>query len=424
MERLKNGEAADIAQPRVGEVKEYGLSWLIDNTMQSLTDRLREDFPKDHERILALAYCRLRCQSPMRDVQQDYSDSFLSTKTGAAGLLPGQLSGFLHDLGGRRSEMVRYMDYFCGGSSNIIFDGTDLLSASRLMGLPQLTKTKTGAFDKAVNMMMVYSLDFRLPSYYRLLPGNIKDVKAFKICMSESGASSAVAILDKAFPSHDNLSFLENEGIKFIASLRRSSKGLDYSVFENRTNTGLDGYFMYHGRVLWYKEAAVEGRRVVMYLDEEHRIEENRDYLGRVDSRRYENYTIEGYHAKSAQFGTIALVTNTDKTPGQLYEAYKTRCEVEQAIDVFKTNLEADSSYMQNERSLEAYTFINFIALQWYYIIREKLREAGKLSKYSPMQMVKYLSRIRTVYVDGKWVRAEMTKKQADLLAEIGWDIT
>ena len=424
MEQLKSGEKATPPEPKIGEVKEYGLSWLIDNTMQSITDRLRKDFPKDYERILALAYCRLRCQSPMRDVQSDYSDSFLSTQTGTRGLLPSQLSGFLYDLGGKRSEMVKYMDYFCSGSSNIIFDGTDLLSASRLMGLPQLTKTKTGAFEKAVNMMMVYSLDFRLPSYYRLLPGNIKDVKAFRICMSESGASSAVAILDKTFPSHDNLNFLENEGIKYIASLRRSSKGLDYSMFENRTNIGLDGHFMYHGRVLWYKEITIENRRVVMYLDEEHRIEEDRDYLSRVDSGRYENYTIEGYHAKAAQFGTIALVTNTDRTPQQLYESYKTRCEVEQAIDVFKTNLEADSSYMQNEQSLEAYTFINFIALQWYYLIREKLRVADKLSKYSPMQMVKFLSRIRTVFVNDKWTRAEVTKKQADLLAEIGWSIT
>lgn len=424
LEKFRTGESMPVPQPKVGEVKEYGLSWLISNTMQDVNNRLKKDFPGDYERIIALAYSRLRYQSPMRDVQSDYSDSFLSAKTGTAGLMPSQLSGFLHELGGRRDDIVKYMDYFCSGSSNVIFDGTDLLSASRLMGLPQLTKTKTGAFEKAVNLMMVYSLDFKLPSYYRLLPGNIKDVKAFKICMSESGASSATAILDKTFPSLDNLEFLENEGIKYIASLRRSTKGLDYSAFESRTNSGLDGHFTYQGRVLWYKEMTVGNRRVVMYLDEEHRIEENRDYIARVDSERYDNYTIGGYHAKACQFGTIALVTNTDKSPRQLYESYKTRCEVEQAIDVFKTNLDADSSYMQNEQSLEAYTFINFIALQWYYKIRERLRNADKLSKYSPMQMVKYLSRIRSVYVDGKWTRAELTKRQADLLSEIGWNIT
>ena len=424
MEKLRSGEKPAVATPLVGQVREYGLSWLVDNSMSELTQRLKEDFPKEYDRIIALAYSRLRYQSAMRDVQADYSDSFLSTKSGTAGLLPSQISGFLFDLGSDRERMVRYMDDCCSGSANVIFDGTDLLSASRLMGLPQLTKTKTGAFEKAVNMMMVYSLDYRLPAYYRILPGNIKDVKAFRICMKESGASSAIAILDKTFPSKSNLEFLEKEQIKYIASLRRSTRGLDYTVFENRNNAGLDGHFMYHGRILWYKEMSVGGRRVVMYLDEEHRIEENRDYISRVDSGRYDEYTIEGYHAKASQFGTIALITNTEKTPQQLYEAYKTRGEVEQAIDVFKTNLDADSSYMQSAQSLEAYTFINFIALQWYYIIREKLRQADRLSKYSPMQMVKYLSRIRTVYIDGNWVRAEISKKQADLLAEIGWNIT
>lgn len=424
MEKLRNGEILPLPQAKVGEVKEYGLSWLITNGMQYINDRLKKDFPNDYRRIIALAYSRLRCQSPMRDVQADFSDSFLSTQTGTAGLLPSQLSGFLYDLGGQRGSMVGYMDHFCSGSSNVIFDGTDLLGASRLMGLPQLTKTKAGTFEKAVNLMMVYSLDMRLPAYYRLLPGNIKDVKALRICMSESGASSAIAIMDKTFPARKNLEFLEKEEIKYIASLKRSTKGLDYSVFDNRTNNGLDGHFTYHGRVLWYKELSVGARRVVMYLDEEHRIEENRDYINRVDSGKYEDYTLESYHAKACQFGTIALVTNTDMNPRQLYEAYKTRCEVEQAIDVFKTNLDADSSYMQSERSLEAYTFINFIALQWYYIIRERLRQAEKLDKYSPMQMVKMLSRIRTVYVDGKWTIAEMTKKQTDLMKEIGWSIT
>ena len=57
--------------------------------------------------------------------------------------------------------------------------------------------------------MMVFSLDYMLPSYFRLLPGNIKDVKAFKLCMEESGAANAVAIIDKAFPSKANLEFLE-----------------------------------------------------------------------------------------------------------------------------------------------------------------------------------------------------------------------
>lgn len=424
MESLREGRTPPMPAPEIGQVKEYGLSWLISNKMSTVTERLKKDFPDDWRRILSLAYCRLRYQSPMRDVQSDFSDSFLSTVLGTAGLAPGQLSGFLFDLGSRREKMVRYMDYFCRGSSNIIFDGTDMLSASRLMGLPQLTKTKTGAFDKAVNLMMVFSLDFMLPSYFRLLPGNIKDVKAFRLCMEESGASGATAIIDKTFPSNANIEFMEGADIKYIASLRRSTSGLDYSAFHSRDNRGADGHFRYQGRTIWHKEQTVNGRRVVIFFDEEHRIEEDRDYLNRVDSGKYENYNLEGYHAKAEVFGTIALMTNTAKTAQQLYEAYKTRCEVEQAIDVFKTNLDADSTYMQSPESLEAYTFVNFIAMQMFYIIRESLRAKDKLSKFSPAQMIKKLSRVRTVYASGKWNRAEMTKKETDLMAEVGWNIT
>ena len=75
---------------------------------------------------------------------------------------------------------------------------------------------------------------------------------------------------------------------------------------------------------------------------------------------------------------------------------------------------------MQSAQSLEAYTFINFIA-KMFYIIREHLRVV-KISKHSPTQMIKKLSRVRTVYASGKWNRAEMTKKETDLMAEIGWE--
>ncbi len=54
------------------------------------------------------------------------------------------------------------------------------------------------------------------------------------------------------------------------------------------------------------------------------------------------------------------------------------------------------------------------------YIIREKLRTANKLTKYSPMQMVKYLSRFRGVYVDGKWTRGEMTRSNST--SWLSWD--
>ena len=142
MEQLKNGEKATVAEPKIGQVKEYGLSWLISNKMGTITERLKRIFQTiTTYHIPCLLQVALSVSHERRAVRLLRQLSFYRTRH--CGLAASQLSGFLFDLG-TGEEIVKYMDYFCSGSSNIIFDGTDMLSASRLMGLPQLTKTKTG----------------------------------------------------------------------------------------------------------------------------------------------------------------------------------------------------------------------------------------------------------------------------------------
>ena len=176
---LKEGKPAAIPQPKVGEVKEYGLSEYILAQEKECIQALKNAFPLEWERIIGLAYCRLRHQSPMRRVLPDFSDSYLSTKIGTRGLSANALSGFMHALGARREQITAYMHRFIDPGDNIIFDGTDQLSASRCMDYPQMTKTKRGSFDTAVNIMWIYNCGKHLPVYYRLLPGSIKDVSVF-----------------------------------------------------------------------------------------------------------------------------------------------------------------------------------------------------------------------------------------------------
>ena len=100
------------------------------------------------------------------------------------------------------------------------------------------------------------------------------------------------------------------------------------------------------------------------------------------------------------------------------------RADVEQAIDAFKNILEADHSYMQDEKSLEAWTFINLIALQWYYQLGTDLRQAGLSNRFAPMDMVRSLSRVRTVRIGKKWMAAETMKKDRPLIEAAGLHIT
>ena len=236
---LKGGKSTVIAEPKIGEVKEFGLSDYILTEQSDCIDRLRQVFPEDWSRIIALVYCRLRFQSPMRRVAGDFADSYLSHKIGDRGLSANALSGFLHDLGTKRDKITEYMRSYIDPLDNIIFDGTDQLSASRCMDYPQLTKTKRGTFDTAVNIMWIFNCAKHLPVYYRLMPGSIKDVSAFKVCLADSGIRDGVAIIDKGFQSASNIAQLDKLGMKFTMALKRSTKGLDYNIFASRTTTEL-----------------------------------------------------------------------------------------------------------------------------------------------------------------------------------------
>lgn len=415
----------DAAAPAVGQVKELGVSRFVTGQLDWYLSRLKAYFPIDWQRIVALAYCRLCNQSPMKRMSADYGDSYLSVLHGAAGLSANCLSGFYHELGGRRPQILAFLNEFGLDGDNVIFDGTDILSASQGMDLPKMSKVKSGGFDTAINIMFGYSIGAGMANYYRLLPGNIKDIKSFRLCAQEYAHKSLTMIVDKGFQSEANIEFLDSiEGAGYVMALKRNTTGLDYSPFVSRDNKGAMGHFSYNGRVLWYCRQEVYGREAFLYLDERRRVEEETDYLNKADDPDNSHYSMESYQDHVLQFGTIALLNGASKSARELYYAYKSRGEIEQAIDVFKNELEADTSSMQSRQALEAWMFINMVALHWYYELRQKLIDTELIKKYSPADMIRLLRHLRTVYVDGQWRTAELTKKEGDVIAALGVDIT
>ncbi len=65
--------------------------------------------------------------------------------------------------------------------------------------------------------------------------------------------------------------------------------------------------------------------------------------------------------------------------------------------------IKADKTYMQNEEDLEGYLFVSHIALQWYYIIYNMLKEHNQTSKYSVMDFATHLKEIKQVKINEKW---------------------
>ena len=122
------------------------------------------------------------------------------------------------------------------------------------------------------------------------------------------------------------------------------------------------------------------------------------------------SFSIENFHRRRAAVGTIALVTDLkDKTAKEIYVIDKNRCDIENLFDSLKTVLEADSTYMQNEETLQGWMFANHVALQWYYMVYHLIVRAEKLKKCSVQDGLECLKEIRKVRVNSKWVLAEIT---------------
>lgn len=410
-----------VPEPKVGQVKEYGLSTFISEHCKSLIDNLRQTMPRMWNRVLAMAYCRLRNQSPLKYIQEDFSDSYLSQSLGTEGLSARTLTDFMKDLGKNREGILAFMRKYAGAGGNVLFDGTDILSSSTKMDFPRMSKTKLGGFAEAINVMMAFSTSQMLPVYYRLLPGNVKDITSFLTSVDEFGDKSMTIIGDKGFFSKRNIEELDRRKMKYIIALRRSTSGIYYGEFSNHSS---DGHFFYAERLIKYSTQTIEGHAVYLYYDAKHAAEEETDYLRRVDDEKHEKYTMETYREKAPQFGTLAVMVSDGISANEAYDNYKSRCEVEQEIDVLKTDLDALTSYMQENDRLEGWMFVNFIALHIFYMLRKRIVESGLTSKMSTREAIRILCRQRIVRLDKEWKKAEASAKDKAQLEALGVPIT
>ena len=401
------------------EVKEFGVTAALEATFAKELSALREHFPAEYPTLVALLHGRITHRAPLKNMAHIHGQSFLSELHPDADLRPKTLGIFLRDLGSQRSRIVGFCRSFAAPGENIVFDGTDIPSASKGMTLPRLSRTKAGTYEDMLNALWVFSTKREEPLFYRLLPGNIKDVGAFRLTLLESGTGDAVVIADKAFASAANIKELEEDSLRYILPLHRNSRLIDYSPLAAADRHPMQGRFKHEDRWIWhYSRPAGPGRTLHTFLDEELRNAEQRDLLDRIEAAKSKP-TPGQLSKKQLQLGTISLLTNTAKPPPEAYADYKTRASVELMIDSLKNVLDADRPYMQNEQALEGWMFVNLLALKWHYALLKLLKEQKLNSQYSPADLLLYLASVRKVKINGEWHMAETTKKTKALLEKL-----
>ncbi|MDR3287226.1 MAG: transposase [Prevotellaceae bacterium] len=95
----------------------------------------------------------------------------------------------------------------------------------------------------------------------------------------------ATVIIDKGFASEANMNELDAEQFSYIIPLPRNSKYIDYQRIKTGNKADFDGYFKFENRFIWhYSYTAENGRKINLFLYENLKNREEKDYLNRIEN--------------------------------------------------------------------------------------------------------------------------------------------
>lgn len=399
-------------------IKSYAGCSMFRKESEGWIESLKEYFPHFWKQIYCLAYIRLFHRSPIKRMPLHFATSFLSEDFPGLAFSDKKISQVLKEVGKDQNSIDSFMRKFSGSCNVALIDATPIFTKSRNIFEAKLGYNNKRQWDPQINLLYLYDHISALPLFYRLLQGDMREIKAMKLTLKASGLDNAIIIGDKGFASESNIEAMKESSLSYIIPLRRNSSKIDYSSMKSGNKKDMDGYFNFKGRYIWYKVVFNDGDRIIIYMDENLKVREEKDYLDRV--KKYpDEYSDNGFFEKQYKMGTLSLMSNRDEyDPEALYTTYKSRLEIEQMFDVYKNTLEADKPYMQNSESLNGWTFINHLALLVYYRIYKTLRNKKMTSKVSVEDILIELSHINKIRINDKWIIQEIPTKTEKLLAK------
>jgi transposase len=412
---------------------------------------LKETFDAEQtEVLLSFSMMRWAYQTPIKRATNYHSHDFCSEHWASKSMSDKIISSSLKYFGENREKVVAWMQTLLNDvpeneQNFVLMDSTHSVSVSENLAINAKGYNPDFDFEKQIRLMYLFSAQMKQPVYYRLINGNITDVKSMSLCIKEMNVKdSVVFIADKGFFSAENIAGMEEENLSYIIPLQRNNSLIDFSPLQRGDFKKEMQYFVFQGRIIWYYSYQKGGYNLITFLDEALRIKEERDYLSRIDTRP-ESYSKNKFDEKLHCFGTLTIVYKLEKRevgyenipkpkkrgektvkemPHEqiVYESYKQRNEIEIMFDSYKNYLDADVSYMQNRYVLEGWLFANFIAMIAYYKLYMRLRQEELLTKYSPKDIIELSKAICIMKIRGNWHQTEITEKTKKLFGKIRID--
>jgi hypothetical protein len=385
-------------------IYEFGNSLLLHLVIRDIVPELKRYFPDHYNEIVAMSMIRVQDNKPIRYMKSAWEKLYASTQIDAS-LSENTISEKLRMIGSDIVSQTRFFQSLTTNGDRILFDLSSIFSQSENINLAEKGHNPKHLHLDQINFALVFSGKRHKPVILELLPGSVRDYKAFDSIMERYDIRECIIIADRGLASYD---MPEKKGIYLIVAIRRNFSIVDFDMPMNRS-------FIFRNRGINAGMKDLGDKILYMYEDTSLRSEEETNLIRKLESGEIDQkYLME----EKRKLGKFAILSNMRSDPKEIYELYKSREEVEVAFDAMKNELENDKAYIHTTDGLRGYFFISFLSLYIYFSILEVLKEKKVSQKISVKEALFELSKIYVISDGARRTLAEIperSKKIADI---------
>lgn len=392
-------------------IKEYGNLVLLDYVTSDLKAILEDSFNDVWKEIYALALVRTINYTPLKRVSSVWEKLYDVCDINP-NLNPKNLSRILKAVGLNRQAQDKVFRSLSENDRDLIYDLSVILTKSSL-NFAEYGYNKDKIHIPQVNLALFCSIDTGLPTMIRLIPGSVRDIKSLYNSLQEIDITNKTLVIDRGFFSNDVIEFLLENKMNFVLPARRSS-----NYYKN--DIKLYGHFFYHERLIKYRKEETDGLFIYLFEDQDLSLEETKTVYKLIDKSKADAKKLNQNLQKA---GKIIIISNLNRREEEIFQLYKSRDRIEKLFESYKTILEADKLYLQDNDTVFGHIFVSFLSLFAYSKLELILKKADIIDRYSPKDLLLEFSKIYMVTTNVGNIISELPKKIERLEEMLGLDL-
>lgn len=387
-------------------IYEFGNSEILLQVAEDIIPDLKRRFPDHWKEILAMSMVRVQDPRPIKYMKSAWEKLYASTQMDAS-LSENTISEKLRIIG---SDVVAQTGFFQSLTTNgdrILFDLSSIFSRSENINLAEKGHNPKHLHLDQINFALVFSGKRHKPVILEVLPGSVRDYKAFDSIMERYDIRECIIVADRGLATYD---MPKRKGVYLVVAIKRNFRVMDF-------NMNLDRSFIYSRRGILSGMKDLGDKFLYMYEDTSLRAEEETSIIRKIEEGELKQNDLMDERNK---LGKFAILSNLRSDPKEIYELYKSREEVEVAFDAMKNELENDKAYLHTTDGLRGYFFISFISLYMYFSILETLKAKDLSHKISVKEALFELSKIYVIADGARRSLAEIPDKSQKMADAFG----